>query len=120
MVACELMDEDNGRASAHFFVIEIHAVAGSDFRHCRVSTSWLRSDHNASQNEQAAPNAVRLTRDKPPGASGLIRLNSGVCLDKASACLSHPEGLVHLSMGIAARDADVAQSRIAQTIKLAS
>jgi hypothetical protein len=57
IVACELMNEDDGRASARFFVMETYAVAGSDLRHCRVSTSWLRSDYNASQNAQAAPNA---------------------------------------------------------------
>src|SRR5262249_26484431 len=41
VVACELMDEDNGRAGARFFVIKIHAVAGFDLWHHNLCAELL-------------------------------------------------------------------------------
>src|SRR5262249_2653217 len=121
VVAGKFMDEHHRRAGARFFVIKIHAVAGFELWHWRVSTSWLCSDHNARQNARPAPNAPAEKRQAArSGRLAAICLNSVCAWIKASTCLSHPEGLVHLSVGIAARDADVAQSRVAQPFKLAS
>src|SRR5262249_58409967 len=41
VVACELMDEDNGRAGARFFVIKIHAVTGFDLWHGNLCAELL-------------------------------------------------------------------------------
>src|SRR5262249_14582309 len=56
IVACELMDEDNGRPGTRFFVIKIHAVAGFDLRHRSRSRCWAMPLHG-SENAQRPPNA---------------------------------------------------------------
>src|ERR1700745_211361 len=38
VVSGKFVDEDDRRAAAGFFVIEIDAVAGSDLRHCNLSS----------------------------------------------------------------------------------
>jgi hypothetical protein len=52
----------------------------------------------------------------PGGPSPLLNMAADrACCD---ACLSHPEWFVHFTVRVAARDADVAQCCVAQTIEV--